>query len=84
MLQPLLLDILLVVGALALISAFVVYQIYQFRWLTSHGKQISTMVTSICHETGKTAGGFRVTTITSLLRGRILAQDEPIPFGPGL
>ncbi len=57
MIQPLLLDTLLVVGALALIIAFVVYQIYQFRWLTSHGKKISAMVSSICHETGKTAWG---------------------------
>ena len=57
MLQPLLLDTLLAVGALALISAFMAYQVYQFRWLTSHGKKISAMVTSICHETGKTAWG---------------------------
>ena len=57
MIQPLLLDTFLVVGTLALISAFVVYQVYQFRWLTSHGRQISAMVTSIRHETGKTARG---------------------------
>ncbi len=57
MIHPLLLDTLLAAGALALISAFVAYQVYQFRWLASHGKKISAMVTSICHETGKTAWG---------------------------
>ena len=57
MIQPLQLDTLLVVGALVLISAFVVYRVYQFRWLASHGRQISAMVTSIRHETGKTAWG---------------------------
>ena len=55
MIHPLLLDILFAVGALALISAFVIYQVYQFSWLSSHGRQISAMVTSIRHETGKTA-----------------------------
>jgi len=57
MIHPLLLDTLIVLGILVLISAFVVYQVYQFRYLTSHGKQISAMVTSIRHETGKTALG---------------------------
>jgi len=57
MINPILLDTLLVVGTLALISAFVVYKVYQFRWLESHGRQISAMVTSIRHETGKTACG---------------------------
>ena len=57
MIHPLLLDTLLGLATLALISAFVVYQIYQFRWFTSHGKQISAMVTSIRHETCKTAWG---------------------------
>ncbi len=57
MIHPLLLDTLLGLATLALISAFVVYQVSQFRWLTSHGKQISAMVTSIRHETGKTAWG---------------------------
>jgi hypothetical protein len=57
MINPILLDTLLVAGALALIIAFVVYQVYQFRWLASHGRQISAMVTSIRHETGKTAWG---------------------------
>jgi hypothetical protein len=57
MIQPLLLDTLLVLGTLALISGFVVYQVYQFKWLTSHGRQISAMVTFIQHETGKTTWG---------------------------
>ena len=57
MLHPLLLDTLLAVGALALISVFVIYQVYRFRRLTSHGRQISALVTSIRHETGKTAWG---------------------------
>ena len=57
MIHPLLLDTLLALSTLALISAFVVYQVYQFRRLTSHGRQISAMVTSIRHETGKTAWG---------------------------
>ncbi|HZS76351.1 MAG TPA: DUF3592 domain-containing protein [Ktedonobacteraceae bacterium] len=52
-----LLDILLVLVTLLLVGAFVVYQIHRFRWLTSHGKQISAVVTSIQHETGKTAWG---------------------------
>src|SRR5947208_16221217 len=58
MINTLLLDTLLALGTLALISAFVVYQVYQFNWLSSHGKQITAMVTSIRHETGKTAWGF--------------------------
>jgi uncharacterized protein DUF3592 len=57
MIHPILLDILIVLGILALIIAFVTYHVYQFRWLTSHGKQVSAMVTSISHETGKTAWG---------------------------
>src|SRR5260370_42030834 len=57
MIHPILLDALLILATLALISAFVVYQVYQFRWLTSHGRQISAMVTSFRHETGRTAWG---------------------------
>jgi len=56
--DSLLLDTLLVLATLVLISAFVAYQVYQFRWLTFHGRQISAMVTSIRQETGKTAWGF--------------------------
>jgi hypothetical protein len=58
MIQPLLLDTLFAMGTLALISAFAVYQVCQFRRLTSHGRQVSAMVTSIRHETGKTVWGF--------------------------
>jgi len=57
MINTLILDTLLAVGALALISVFVVYQVYQYRWLSSHGRQVSAMVTSIRRETGKTAWG---------------------------
>jgi len=57
MMQPLLFDILLVLGTLALMIALVVYQIYQITWLRHHGRQIIAMVTSIRHETGKTAWG---------------------------
>ncbi len=56
--DSLLLDTLLVLATLALTSAFVAYQVYQFRWLTTHGRQISAMVTSIRQETGKSAWGF--------------------------
>jgi len=47
-----------VVGTMALIITFVAYQIYKIRWLRYHGRQIIVMVTSIRHETGKTAWGF--------------------------
>jgi hypothetical protein len=57
MMQPLLLDSLLVVATMALIIAFVVYQIYLIRWLPDHGRQITAVVTSIRHETGKNAWG---------------------------
>ena len=57
MIHPFVLDTLLVMGALALISTFVVYQVSQFRWLTSHGRQINAVVTSIRHETGKANWG---------------------------
>ena len=58
MMQPLLLDTLLVFATLALMIAFVVYQINQVTWLRHHGRQIIAMVTSIRHETGKTPWGF--------------------------
>jgi hypothetical protein len=45
-------------ATIALVITFVVYQMYKTRWLRSHGKQIIAMVTSIRHETGKTAWGF--------------------------
>src|SRR5215471_1366481 len=56
--QTLLLDILLAAGTVALMIVLVVYQIHKIRWLPSHGKQVTAMVTSIRHETGKTAWGF--------------------------
>jgi hypothetical protein len=58
MMQPLLLDTLFALGTMALMISLVVYQIYKIRWLTGHGRQIIAMVTSIRHETGKTAWGF--------------------------
>jgi hypothetical protein len=57
MMQPLVLDTLLASGILALMILLVVYQIYRIRWLTYHGRQIIAMVTSIRHETGKSAWG---------------------------
>jgi hypothetical protein len=56
--QTLLLDTLLAGGTVALMIGMVVYQIYKIRWLPAHGKRITAMVTSIRHETGKTAWGF--------------------------
>ena len=50
-------QILFVVGTLTLMCAFVVYQVSQVRWLTSHGRQISAVVTLILHETSKAARG---------------------------
>ena len=49
---------LLALGTIALIITFVAYQMYKISWLRSHGRQISALVTSIRHETGKTAWGF--------------------------
>ena len=56
--QTLLLDMLLAAGTVALMIVLVVYQIHKVRWLPSHGKQVTAMVTSIRHETGKTEQGF--------------------------
>lgn len=58
MMQPLLLDTLLALGTMALMISLVAYQIYKIRWLPHHGRQIIAVVTSIRHETGKTAWGF--------------------------
>ncbi|GAC1387767.1 MAG: hypothetical protein NVSMB33_17420 [Ktedonobacteraceae bacterium] len=58
MMQSLLLDTLLALGTVALMLSLVAYQIYQIRWLAYHGRQIIAMVSSIRHETGKTAWGF--------------------------
>ncbi len=57
MMQPLLFDMFLVSGVMALMITFVAYQIYKIRWLKYRGRQIIAMVTSIRHETGKTAWG---------------------------
>jgi hypothetical protein len=56
--QTLLLDMLLAAGTVALMIVLVVYQVHKIRWLPSHGKQVTAMVTSVQHETGKTAKGF--------------------------
>jgi hypothetical protein len=56
--QTLLLDMLLAAGTVALMIVLVVYQIHRIRWLPAHGKLVTAMVTSIRHETGKTAQGF--------------------------
>ncbi len=52
------LQLLLASGTMGLIILLVVYQIYRIRELRYHGKRIIAMVTSIQHETGKTAAGF--------------------------
>jgi len=49
---------LLTAGTLALIIAFVSYQIQKIEWLKEHGRRIVATVTSIRHETGKTTAGF--------------------------
>ena len=49
---------LLASGTIAQVMTVVAYQAYQTRWLRSHGRQISAMVTSIRHETGTTSWGF--------------------------
>ena len=51
-------QLLIAAGLMALTIALVGYQIYTFRSLQHHGRQITAMVTSIRHETGKTAWGF--------------------------
>ena len=50
-------QILLAAGMIALIITFVAYQMYKISRLRSHGRQIVAKVTSIRHETGKTAWG---------------------------
>ena len=51
-------QLLLAAGTIALMIAFVAYQIYETRWVRSYGRQIIAIVTSIRQETGKTAWGF--------------------------
>ena len=58
MVRTLLLDMLLVIGTLALIIAFIAYQIQKIEWLKHHGRRIVATITSIRHETGKTQAGF--------------------------
>lgn len=55
--QLLLLNALLVLAIMTLMLSLVVYQIHKIRWLTYHGRQVNALVTSIRHETGKTAWG---------------------------
>ena len=50
-------QLLLASATIALLSAFIAYQIYKIRWLRSHGSQIIAVVTSIRKETGKTSWG---------------------------
>ena len=52
------LQLLLASGTIAFMITFIANEIYKTWWLRSHGKQIIAMVTSIRHETGKTAWGF--------------------------
>ena len=52
-----LLSTLLTAGTLALMIAFVFYQIHKIEWLKEHGRQIVATVTAIRHETGKTRTG---------------------------
>jgi hypothetical protein len=50
-------QLLLALGTIVLMIAFIAYQIYKIRWLRSHGRQIIAVVTSIRQETGKTTWG---------------------------
>ncbi len=52
------LQLLLASATMALMIALVVYQVHKIRWLPDHGRQVVAVVTSIRHETGKTAWGF--------------------------
>jgi hypothetical protein len=56
--QPVFFGMVIVVGTLALIMAFIAYQIRKIEWLKRHGRPIVAVVTSIRHETGKTPAGF--------------------------
>ena len=51
-------QLLIAAALLALMIALVGYQLYKIRLLQRHGQRITAMVTSIRHETGKTAWGF--------------------------
>ncbi|HEX6482675.1 MAG TPA: DUF3592 domain-containing protein [Ktedonobacteraceae bacterium] len=56
--KSLFIAIFLIAGTVALMIAFVVYQINKMQWLKQHGRRIVAMVTSVRHETGKTSAGF--------------------------
>ena len=56
--QIIFLDIFLVISVLVLMIAFITYHIQRINWLRHHGRCVVAMVTSICHETGKTGAGF--------------------------
>lgn len=45
-------------ATMALMITCVAYQVHRIRWLPSHGRQITAVVTSIRHESGKTGWGF--------------------------
>lgn len=53
------LQLLLASGTMVLMILLVIYQIYRMRELQAHGKRVIALVTSIQHETGKTAAGFK-------------------------
>jgi hypothetical protein len=56
--QPVFFNILLIITTLALVVAFVIYQIHKAEWLKQHGRPVVAVITSIRHETGKTPAGF--------------------------
>ena len=50
-------QLLIALGLLVLMGSFVAYQLYQITWLAHHGRQVTAVVTSIKHETGKSEWG---------------------------
>jgi hypothetical protein len=56
--QTIFLDIFILIGILALTIAFITYHMRRIDWLHRHGRRVVALVTSIRHETGKTAAGF--------------------------
>jgi hypothetical protein len=51
-------QLLLVAATIVLMMALVFYQVHKITWLRNHGRQVTAVVTSIRHETGKTSWGF--------------------------
>ena len=51
-------QLLLASATMALMITCIAYQVHRVRRLRSHGRQIIAVVTSIRHESGKTAWGF--------------------------